>query len=83
MGGATSTAAGGSGGAGTTTGGGGTGSTAAGGAGMGGSGGGLMAEAVPDFSLVDMNPASATYGQAVSPHDHLGRVSAWYFGHST
>lgn len=38
---------------------------------------------VPDFSLVDVNPASRTAGQAVSPRDYLHRVSAWYFGHST
>ena len=38
---------------------------------------------VPDFSLPDVNPTSATFEQAVSPHDHLEQVSAWYFGHST
>lgn len=37
----------------------------------------------PDFALNDLNPASATFGQAVSPRDHLGRVSAWYFAHAT
>lgn len=40
-------------------------------------------EAVPEFSLVDVNPSSATYNQAISPRDHLGHVSAWYFGHAT
>lgn len=35
-----------------------------------------------DFSLVDVNPASARSGQNVSPRDYLGHVSAWYFGHS-
>ena len=39
--------------------------------------------AVPDFTLPDVNPNSATNGQDVSPRDHLGRISAWYFGHST
>ena len=38
---------------------------------------------VPDFSLTDVNPNSATHDQAVSPRDHLARVSAWYFGHAT
>ena len=38
---------------------------------------------VPDFVLVDDNPASATYGQDVSPRDLLDRATAWYFGHST
>ena len=38
---------------------------------------------VSDFSLTDVNPNSATYGQDVSPRDFLGEASAWYFGHST
>ena len=38
---------------------------------------------VPDFSLQDVNPNSITSGQQVSPRSQLGRVSAWYFGHST
>jgi hypothetical protein len=38
---------------------------------------------VPDFSLTDVNPNSATTGQAISPRDHLGHVSAWYFGQAT
>jgi|CXWL01.1.fsa_nt_gi hypothetical protein len=37
----------------------------------------------PDFSLLDANPNSATSGQMVSPRQHLGQISAWYFGHST
>ena len=37
----------------------------------------------PDFSLQDVNPNSITSGQSVSPRSHLGKVSAWYFGHST
>ncbi len=38
---------------------------------------------VPDFTLTDVNPNSATHDQGVSPRDYLGEVSAWYFGHST
>lgn len=38
---------------------------------------------VHDFSLIDMNVRSATAGKAVSPRQFLGKVSAWYFGHST
>ena len=49
---------------------------------------GLLADAgpaavQPDFSLVDVNPASATAYQPVSPRDYLEKVSGWYFGHST
>lgn len=40
-------------------------------------------ETVADFSLVDTNPTSETFGQEVSPRDYEGKVSAWYFGHST
>lgn len=67
------TAMGGTGGASTA----GTGSSA-----MGGTGG-AVAQMAPDFSLVDVNPASLSSGQPVSPRDYLLRVSAWYFGHST
>jgi hypothetical protein len=38
---------------------------------------------MPDFSLTDVNPNSATYNQKVSPRDYLDQVSAWYFGHAT
>jgi hypothetical protein len=38
---------------------------------------------LPDFALSDVNPASGTFGQAVSPRDYLQQVSAWYFGHAT
>ena len=38
---------------------------------------------VPDFSLTDVNPNSATSGQAVSPRQQMTRISAWYFGHAT
>jgi hypothetical protein len=33
----------------------------------------------PDFSLEDVNPASSTHQQAVSPRDYLEQVSGWYF----
>lgn len=39
--------------------------------------------ALSDFSLPDVNAASPTGGQNVSPRDFQGRVSAWYFGHSS
>ena len=38
---------------------------------------------MPDFSLVDQNPASATYGQAVSPRAHEGAITGWYFSHTS
>lgn len=38
---------------------------------------------VPDFALVDVNPTSATFEQAVSPRDYLEKVSGWYFTHAT
>ncbi len=61
------------------------GTTAMGGAGGASTGGtgGAVANMVPDFSLVDVNPNSMSSGQPVSPRDYLQRVSAWYFGHST
>ena len=40
-------------------------------------------EPMPDFSLADVNASSASYSTTVSPRDHLGEVSAWYFGHAT
>jgi hypothetical protein len=40
-------------------------------------------EQVADFALVDVNPASASHNQPVSPRDYLQQVSAWYFGHAT
>ena len=42
-----------------------------------------LSRMVHEFSLIDMNVRSATAGQAVSPRQFLGKVSAWYFGHST
>lgn len=41
------------------------------------------AEAQPDFALVDVNPASQTHNQPVSPRDYLDQTSGWYFTHST
>lgn len=37
----------------------------------------------PDFALEDQNPNSTTHLAMVSPRDHVGRVSAWYFGFAT
>jgi hypothetical protein len=37
----------------------------------------------PDFALLDVNPASVTSGENVSPRQHLGKISAWYFGSAT
>lgn len=39
--------------------------------------------AAPDFALLDVNPASATYDSMVSPRHHVGHVTAWYFGSAT
>jgi hypothetical protein len=44
---------------------------------------GLPADAAPDFTLLDINSASPRYDELVSPRDYVGRISAWYFGHST
>lgn len=43
----------------------------------------LNGDPVPAFSLIDVNPNSATHDQAVSPRDFSGKVSAWYFGSAT
>lgn len=45
-----------------------------------GSTGDLLA---PDFSIPDQNPASPSHGRDVSPRDHLGHASGWFFMHST
>lgn len=37
---------------------------------------------MPDFSLVDQNTTSPTYGQNVSPRDYLEQATGWYFGHA-
>ena len=46
-------------------------------------GDGGTATRAPDFQLVDVNDSSPSHGETLSPRDHLGGVSAWYFGHST
>lgn len=38
---------------------------------------------LPDFQLEDVNPASARFGEVISPRDYLDQASAWYFGHAT
>lgn len=43
----------------------------------------LASTAAPNFELEDVNSTSTSYGEYVAPSDHLERVSAWYFGHST
>lgn len=49
-----------------------------------GTGGGIgVGDLAPDFSLLDVNPASPTANQMVSPRDYLGHVTGWYFGHAT
>lgn len=41
------------------------------------------ADRVPDFALRDENPSSATAGQDVGPLTFEGKVTGWYFGHSS
>ncbi len=41
------------------------------------------ATVMPDFTLTDVNPGSATANQGVSPGDYLQQVSGWYFGAAT
>jgi hypothetical protein len=41
------------------------------------------AQPVPDFLVKDMNPASPTADEDVSPRDYLGKVSGYYFGAAT
>ena len=40
-------------------------------------------ETVPEFTLRDENPNSATSGQQVGPKTFEGKVTGWYFGHSS
>lgn len=40
-------------------------------------------QAVPDFTLTDVNPLSSSEGEGISPREYLQQVSGWYFGHST
>ena len=39
--------------------------------------------AVPGFALLDANPDSPSFARVVSPRDHLGHLTAWYFGGAT
>jgi hypothetical protein len=57
--------------------------SACGGSGDSGGGGPVPGAPAPDFALKDLNPNSATHQADVSPRQHIGRVSAWYFGHAT
>ncbi|MFM2160905.1 MAG: AhpC/TSA family [Pseudomonadota bacterium] len=41
-----------------------------------------VGDVAPDFSLLDVNPASASYGEALGPSSFEGRVVLWYFGHA-
>ncbi len=41
------------------------------------------ADMMPDFALEDVNSTSSTFGQLVSPRDHLRQVSGWYFATAT
>ncbi|MHC4340317.1 MAG: hypothetical protein ACYSX0_08925 [Planctomycetota bacterium] len=43
----------------------------------------LPPDAAQDFALMDVNPNSATFGTAISPRDHVGHLSVWYFGSAT
>ena len=38
---------------------------------------------LPDSALVDVNSASETFNQTIRFEDFRGRISAWYFFHST
>lgn len=38
---------------------------------------------LPSFELVDVNPASRSAGQLVGPLAVRGKVTGWYFTHSS
>ncbi|MCA3012280.1 MAG: hypothetical protein INH41_07760 [Myxococcaceae bacterium] len=38
---------------------------------------------LPEFTLVDVNPRSASAGQPVGPTRYRGKVSGWYFTHTS
>ena len=38
-----------------------------------------LGEAPPDFTLIDSNPSSITYGEPVTVTDKTGFVTGWYF----
>lgn len=39
-------------------------------------------EPLPEFTLTDVNPASKSTGQGVTPMSLRGKVSGWYFTHT-
>ena len=39
--------------------------------------------AFASFSLLDVNANSSSSGQQVTPVQYAGKVTAWYFGHSS
>ena len=44
---------------------------------------GLNDKVVPDFSLMDVNPTSATYGQSVTLADLMGEILVVYWAQAT
>ena len=42
-----------------------------------------LCSAQSPFNLEDLNPNSDTYGQIVSPTDHLGDICIVFFGHES
>ena len=42
-----------------------------------------LGDVLPDWGLTDVNENSPSAGETVRVSDQRGRVSAWYFGHST
>jgi hypothetical protein len=40
---------------------------------------GIPPNPVMDFSRVDVNPNSASFGTSISPRDYLQQISGWYF----
>ena len=40
-------------------------------------------EPLSSFALADVNPASPTAGQQLGPQSFRGKVSGWYFTHSS
>ena len=43
----------------------------------------VISLAQEEFHLPDVNPTSPSFSTDVSPRDHIGNVSAWYFGSAT
>jgi hypothetical protein len=40
-------------------------------------------QAVPDFTLRNLNANSPTFNQDISPRQLQGQISGWYFGSAT